>query len=403
MGTLQKLRRCVWGNGGFIFQVRNGRVLKGTRGKYYRILFLLFTALSLFLLSTQFRLILPLTFLKTFHYLQNYGRQSMFAMTPEFISNTSSLYRTTLDDVLRTIEYFPEDEYLEDNSSFFNLRPEVINSFVSEILIQASPLCPGDGPYLLVAIPSVHNHMHVREAIRNTWGSIAFGRKWPRKSVAVDVKLVFFLGVNAATNMSDLKAESGRHGDIVLGNFLDTYRNLSVKIAFILHWTITYCSNAKHLLKVDEDTFVNIPLLIDILHNVSKQQERYIIGHKHTFHKPPVVRRDEWSVNESVYPLPYFPRYTYGHSYVISHKAVRDLLTAYKYMPLVLVEDAFFTGILAKTMGIPRTHCPRFAPPNETNRCLLLEDKFVSQLGFGKNTSDYYDTWSMIVNNKCRK
>ncbi|XP_025076452.1 lactosylceramide 1,3-N-acetyl-beta-D-glucosaminyltransferase-like [Pomacea canaliculata] len=314
------------------------------------------------------------------------------------ISNTSVYYRQQLDNAIKSLNFIPEDEYLRDNSSFFKLHSHVVNSFVPEVLIQASPPCPNDSPFLLVALLSVPVNSARRRAVRKTWGSIAQGKTWPRKSVSVNVRLLFFMGINSAANMSDLKAESERHGDIVLGNFQDTYRNLSLKVAFVINWTINYCTNTKNLMKVDEDTFVNVPLLIDVLQNVSRQHESYIIGFKHAPDKPPVVRVNRWKVPEDVYPLSHFPRHVIGASYVLSNEAFKKLYTAYQHMPLVPVEDAFFTGILAKTMDIRRIYSPLFASGFEGNKCLLLEDKLVSQTYNGDALNSI---WSFIVDDKC--
>ncbi|XP_025105300.1 beta-1,3-galactosyltransferase 1-like [Pomacea canaliculata] len=311
-------------------------------------------------------------------------------------------HNTSLSNVIRSLQLIDDEDYLRDNSSFFRLRPHVVNSFVPELLIQASPLCPEDVPCLLFAVPSVPEHSEQREAIRNTWGSLARGGSWPRRSgPSYEMKVVFFLGVRSEANMTELKAESELYGDIVMGDFVDSYRNLSVKIGFALHWSVTYCKNAQTFIKVDEDTFVNVPLLSDVLNNVSKQHERYVLGYRHAYSKPYVVRQGQWKVEEDAYPLQFFPAYMYGHSYAISHRAISDLVTAYQHMPLVRVEDAFFTGILTKTMGIPRIHCPYFASLMETRWCQLIEDTYVSQTRF-RDSSDLHKVWSALLTGKCK-
>jgi hypothetical protein len=46
--------------------------------------------------------------------------------------------------------------------------------------------------------------------------------------------------------------------DIVQEDFLDSYRNVSLKSAAMLKWSYTYCPSAKYTLKGDDDMFVNI-------------------------------------------------------------------------------------------------------------------------------------------------
>ncbi|XP_025105384.1 beta-1,3-galactosyltransferase 5-like isoform X2 [Pomacea canaliculata] len=308
-------------------------------------------------------------------------------------------YLRNLHTIVQSLQLIDED-YLRDNSSFFQLRPHVVNSFVPKVIIQAFPLCPEDGPFLLVAVPSVADHTEQREAIRKTWGSLARGGSWPRRSgPSYEMKVVFFLGVLSKANMTELKAESDLYGDIVMGDFVESYRNLTIKMGFVLHWSVTFCANTQHVLKIDEDTFVNMPLLFDLLATISNQRKVYILGHRHTHSKPAVVRYGRWEVDRAAYPLPYFPRYLYGHSYVISHDALSSLLLAFHHMPTVLSEDSHLTGILAKTMNIPRIHCPYFAVISNTNKCRLLED-VVSLTSF-RGAKDLLKMWDSIVTGKC--
>jgi hypothetical protein len=60
-----------------------------------------------------------------------------------------------------------------------------------------------------------------------------------------------------------LEMENEIYGDIVQGNFIDSYRNMTYKHTMVLKWFLENCSNVKYLLKTDDDIFVNIPELID--------------------------------------------------------------------------------------------------------------------------------------------
>nr|KAG5712162.1 hypothetical protein BaRGS_014512 [Batillaria attramentaria] len=254
-----------------------------------------------------------------------------------------------LKQVILGLADFPDEEYLVQNESLFVPRETVVNSYTPEYIIQAQELCEADGPFLLVAVPSIRNHTIRRKAIRKTWAGPGYGSPWPRKTLRHSVKVVFFFGTGVEGDKDvKLEAEAKLYGDIVQADFVDTYRNLTLKMAAVLHWTANHCPGARHVIKVDEDTIVNLPLLVDVLELVSAHQGRYVMGYKHLSKQPIVIREGRWKVDEDAYPLSVFPNYLYGHSYVISGDAVQELLSAYQRMPSVPTEDAFFTGILAK-------------------------------------------------------
>ena len=43
--------------------------------------------------------------------------------------------------------------------------------------------------------------------------------------------------------------------------FQDTYRNLTLKTVMGLKWSAIFCPQARHVMKTDDDIFVNVPLL----------------------------------------------------------------------------------------------------------------------------------------------
>ena len=176
------------------------------------------------------------------------------------------------------------------------------------------------------------------------------------------------------------------------------------------------------IIKVDQDTFVNLPLLLDALSlfslgrssggsgggsgngngsgNGSGSGSGFVLGHKHTRPVPPVSRSGKWQVRREDYRLPKFPRYVYGHSYVISGDAVRVLRHAAQRMPLVPNEDAYVTGVLAKSANVSRVDCQRFAAVWQLSRCSLVNGTDVSQTGFG-SSAQLLRMWDMIKSGKC--
>ena len=55
-----------------------------------------------------------------------------------------------------------------------------------------------------------------------------------------------------------LEEENGKHSDLVQGDFLDTYHNLSYKAIMGYLWVAEFCSQADFVVKTDDDLFVDL-------------------------------------------------------------------------------------------------------------------------------------------------
>ena len=306
------------------------------------------------------------------------------------------------EEIVALIRSLPPDEYLTKNQSFFVPRDHVVNKLDPAWLIQAPP-CPLNGPSLLVVIPSMDGDKNKRKAIRETWAGPAYGRAWPGRQRPLEgytVKVVFFLGVSKNSSQQSLFQESSSQQDIVRADFTEAYHNLSLKMSVVLHWVATFCPEARHVIKVDQDTFVNLPLLLDVLELLSAKRSRFVLGRKHRNTKPPVLRSGKWKVSKDDYPFPLFPRYVYGHSYVISGDAIKLLRDVSQRMPVVPNEDAYVTGILPKSANVTRLYSDRFATLWNLSRCSLANNTDISQTGF-RNGAVIYQMWDMIKSRKC--
>lgn len=74
-----------------------------------------------------------------------------------------------------------------------------------------------------------------------------------------DILKVFVLGRPIVDRLQveiDIGIESRRYGDILLVDFDDTYRNLSLKSLAILRWSQHYCTSATFIFQGDSDAIV---------------------------------------------------------------------------------------------------------------------------------------------------
>ena len=87
--------------------------------------------------------------------------------------------------------------------------------------------------------------------IRDTWGNPDIPD--------IATRLVFLLGATDDTKLQNsISEESSAHGDIVQGEFLDTYHNLSYKAIMGNLWVSEFCEQAEFVVKTDDDMFVDL-------------------------------------------------------------------------------------------------------------------------------------------------
>ncbi|KAH8019515.1 hypothetical protein MRX96_005477 [Rhipicephalus microplus] len=221
--------------------------------------------------------------------------------------------------------------------------------------------------FLAVFVHSAPAHFGRRRAIRETWGNAsALAAATARAMV-----LVFLVG-QAAGLEGALRAESAAHGDLVMGNFVDSYHNLTYKHVMGLKWVATHCSQAHYVLKTDDDVFID-------LFQVSAQLGSHAPSRLlmcGLIRRPYVKRsqRSKWRVSFREYRPHRYPPYCSGWAIFMSPDVVRDLYRASADVPYFWVDDVLVTGILAQRLGIEHVDLgPRLARDARDARAWLRD------------------------------
>ncbi|BFZ02778.1 hypothetical protein BsWGS_05817 [Bradybaena similaris] len=320
--------------------------------------------------------------------------------SPELLTQNISKYE---HEWFRNVS---EEDYLAANLSVFNKGNIIENRLNDSYLIKGDNICKGVQPFLLVIIPSVASNAAERDAIRWTWLRAAETNSWPRAFIRDHIKHIFLFGrQDNVRNESyqQLLHESTIVGDIVMADFDDTYRNLSRKILTGLSWVRQYCPQAQFVLKADQDTFINVPLMLELLHKAAAalKNDSFVMGLQHMYAKPLVVRSGRWGVSEEEYPLIFYPRYLYGHTYVLNRKAMMDIIDTAPYVSLISPEDAFITGILPKVAGVLRITAASFTVCcRHIFDCEVVWNKNVA-LPEVKKPSLLTQLWANIITHQC--
>ena len=64
-----------------------------------------------------------------------------------------------------------------------------------------------------------------------------------------------------------IQTENELWGDIVVLNLRDSYYKLTIQMLMSFEWVHRHCSNSKMVYKADDDTYINLAMLEEIISN----------------------------------------------------------------------------------------------------------------------------------------
>ncbi|EDV19215.1 uncharacterized protein TRIADDRAFT_33938 [Trichoplax adhaerens] len=249
----------------------------------------------------------------------------------------------------------------------------------------ASPTACESKNYLLLVINSKVEHAGRRLAIRQSWGDAKnidhFNEKAKTTKAAPPLKwkLVFIVGrSNTADINKKTEAEAKQYGDLIIGDFTDSMKSLTLKTVMAMQWAKHFCSPAIYY-KGDDDVFVNPYLLYQIAEGYVRnniKKEWICRAHIHPISRRPVRnKRHRYYVPYSKYRQKLFPYFCSGFAYVMTGDALSSMVSVVKTTPIIDSVDDAFVGILADKVKIKPKHDKRFKVydrydrrPNRFNR-----------------------------------
>ena len=263
-----------------------------------------------------------------------------------------------------------------DERSIYGRFPN-INPFRHRFLIDGAGIC-SEQTTMVVLVHSLHNHTGRRAAIRDTWGgAIQTDGEWPRAKIQLEIKVVYVFGTHVNSTENYLVAkEANKFKDVITGDFIESYSNMTLKSLLGLKWVVQHCSHVKYLVKSDDDMIINFPYLL----NVIKEHDltRSILGPLNT--DAPAARVGKWNIARSTFPLLYYPPYESGSCYVISADIIKELYHASFDVQRIFIDDVYITGILGKVIGVRHVNKKGFAywatPPPTV--CEIMLNKVIT-------------------------
>eukprot|EP00057_Strongylocentrotus_purpuratus_P031378 XP_784438.2 PREDICTED: UDP-GalNAc:beta-1,3-N-acetylgalactosaminyltransferase 1-like [Strongylocentrotus purpuratus] len=238
--------------------------------------------------------------------------------------------------------------------------------------------CVEQDLFMIVLISSHPARKHSRDTVRGTWANKDF-----LGSLSKKVKVFFLIGqpdpLNPALRLT-LDEEHDQNRDLLEGNFLDTFKNLTLKHMFGLTWTADHCSNAQYFLKGDDDVFANLENIINLLQEMNSHgrglRELYLGDGGREYRN-----RDQNSkhhVSSKEYSGRVFPQYCVGGGYVLSMDLVFRVLQEALRTPMLSSRDDVFVGILMKKIQVPLVYNEGFLyTMGPTDTCSLRDKSFM--------------------------
>ncbi|XP_067457553.1 beta-1,3-galactosyltransferase 2 [Thunnus thynnus] len=224
----------------------------------------------------------------------------------------------------------PEEEY------------RVLSPETYKYILNQPAVCKDRSPFLVFMVPVAPPEAAAREAIRKTWGA-----------PAQDTLTLFYVGLPEGGQVSGiqekLEEESRKHADIIQMNFVDSYKNLTIKTMMMMNWLATHCPNASYTMKVDADIFVNVFYLIRRLS--SSPRQGYITGSVISDGKPRRDSNSKWQITEELYPEDSFPSYVSGAGYVFSTDLAARISWASRFVRMIPLEDVY-VGLCLHVLGV---------------------------------------------------
>ena len=135
-------------------------------------------------------------------------------------------------------------------------------------------------------------------------------------------------------------------------NFQDAYRNLTLKTIAGFHLVNSHCAHARFIMKTDDDVYVNIPSLLDLL---ARENENFSFGRLFKLAHPQRDSKSKWCISHEAYPNQTYPDYYNGAGYVLSMTHVREILNIYQNVDFIPFEDVF-VGLCLNHIGVKLTY-----------------------------------------------
>ncbi|KAK3577727.1 hypothetical protein CHS0354_002941 [Potamilus streckersoni] len=207
----------------------------------------------------------------------------------------------------------------------------------TKLLITNGDICAEKQIDLIIYIQSHWINVERRRSLRETWTD-------DKLFTDVIIKYVFILGkpINRADQVK-INNENLIHRDIVQGDFIETFQNITLKSIIALNWITKNCLQAKFVAKADDDVFVDVFKVVNTLLPSLKNKTRNIVCSVKENNTSPIVRDkgSKWYIPEYIFPKwTHLPRFCTGKdSHLLAAHANKDDYIQKMWMEVLFAQN----------------------------------------------------------------
>ncbi|KAI3418364.1 hypothetical protein GPALN_009685 [Globodera pallida] len=243
---------------------------------------------------------------------------------------------------------------------------------------------------VLIIVKSAPDRLERRDAVRATYGAL---KRYPPASAdgraedagaSFRLRTIFVLGrppntaapASAAAQMDALEREAAAHGDLLVGDFADTYFNNTLKFVHSVRFARHHCAPlgnpVPYALLLDDD-YLLFPwnLIAELQSLICTEKVENIFFFRHVpnerlymgwrFDTSPFrLRWHKWRVSLDEFPFTVFPPYIAGGAVLLTGQTVAEFYAAIPHTRLFRLDDVY-TGILAHLLAVQTQHNANFA------------------------------------------
>ena len=200
----------------------------------------------------------------------------------------------------------------------------------------------------ILYIHSAPTNRERRATVRDTWGNKYLFEN--RRAT-----IVFLVGIPRQTyERKIIDDEYDRYGDIVQGDFIEDYRNLTYKAILALQFISSYCSHVPYAIKSDDDVFSSIFKIMQLTEEQGPLK-RFLMCFR--WHGMPIQRPGKKIIHKTWW-VPYdvlpdkeeFDPYCAGLGWIFSTNIMKELLTYAYSTPFFWIDDVYISGMVMNQM-----------------------------------------------------
>lgn len=233
--------------------------------------------------------------------------------------------------------FYREKNYIFDDKLF---------DIKLKYLLQSNVCDDNSNILAVILVTSYFGNVEARSAMRRAFSAEDLNN--------LGIKRVFLLGEapkDIYTKQNAIENESRRFNDILQGNFMEAYRNLTYKHMMGIKWVNRYCTSAKYVIKMDDDIVVNLKKIVHML-KIIKLPKKPIAGYILNNMTPIREPANKWYVTMDEYNKSNYPQFVSGWFYITTPQVCMDLEKESKNVPYFWIDDVYITGILPKYVKI---------------------------------------------------